>query len=276
LLSQAELFILHFNTSFYDPALRHSSVQFLNYILSGAFYHSTSIETAPGLFVGADSNELLSLGTMTSMTMGILHHKTAFPKSNSITRPAKAKVQIKTGSTYEALNTTKRTFKRIDRINLHDLRERIYYSWGKSGGILVIMPEQNQSRDRSPSLGSTKTLVGDELNMHSGNLEKHLSSKNNSLSYDCDCYPKEGLSGELCLISDSVTKPNLLKFTIQERASLNGGKIVEKAKVFGNAKNMLNSIRLNNAIQLPINIRRRNLSTDCKNNRETLIFSEHE
>ena len=195
---------------------------------------------------------------MTSMTMGILHHKTAFPKSNSITRPAKAKVQIKTGSTYEALNTTKRTFKRIDRINLHDLRERIYYSWGKSGGILVIMPEQNQSRDRSPTLGSKKTLVGDELNMHSGNLEKYLIKL---------------LGNVLPFVS---SKPNLLKFTIQERASLNGGKIVEKAKVFGNAKNMLNSIRLNNAIQLPINIRRRNLSTDCKNNRETLIFSEHE
>ena len=104
------------------------------------------------------------------MTMGNLLHKTAFPKSNSITRPAKAKVQFKMGSTYEALNTTKRTFKRIDRINLHDLRERIYYSGGKSGGILVIMPEQNQSRDRSPTLGSKKTLLGDELNMHSGNL----------------------------------------------------------------------------------------------------------
>ena len=47
LLSQAELFILHFNTSLYDPALRHSSVQFLNYILSGASYYSTSIETVP-------------------------------------------------------------------------------------------------------------------------------------------------------------------------------------------------------------------------------------
>jgi hypothetical protein len=72
------------------------------------------------------------------------------------------------------------------------------------------------------------------------------------------------------------SEPNHLKFTILERASLNGGKIVDKAKVFGNAKNMLNSIRLNNAIQLPINIRRRNLSTACISRRETLIFSEHE
>ena len=60
---------------------------------------------------------------------------------------------------------------------------------------------------------------------------------------------KEKLSGELNLNKSFVTLPSFLKLKVQEGASLNGGKIVDKAKVFGNAKNTLNSMRLNNANQ---------------------------
>ena len=238
----------NFNTNFYDPALRHSSVQTLNYTLSGAFYHSALTETAPGLFAGADSNELLFLGATNSTTMGIVLRKTAFPKSIFITRSAKAKVHFKTGSTYETLSAHNSELKRNDRVNLHDIIERVYYSRGGPGRILVITPEQNKSCNGSPTLDLT--LVGDGLNMHSGNLGKYFSSNRRcTFSIMGQHQYKEKLSGERKFNKSSVTIPGSLKLKIQEGASLNGGKIVEKAKVFGNAKNTLNSMRLNNANQ---------------------------
>lgn len=229
----------NFNTNFYDPALRHSNVQIFNYminILNGVFYHSALAETTPGLFAGAESNELLFLGAMNSMTTGIVLRKTAFPKSIFNTRPAKAKVHFKTDSTYEALVAPKKALKRIDRKNLLDIREKGYYGWGSSGRILVITPEQNQSWVKSPPT----TVVGDNMNMHSGNLGKYSSS----------CVRKqEELSVEFLLNKNSVTIPISLKFTIQEGTRLDGGKIVEKAKALGNARDRLNSIRLKNANQ---------------------------
>lgn len=69
--------------------------------------------------------------------------------------------------------------------------------------------------------------------MHIGNLGKDLL---------------KGFSGVLVKIN-TVTRPNPIKLKMQEGTSLNGGKIVDQAKVFGNVKNMLNSIRLNDANQ---------------------------
>lgn len=232
----------NFNTNFYDPALRHSSVQIFNYminILNGLFYHSALAETTPGLFAGADSNELLFLGAMNSMTTGIVLRKIAFPKSISNTRPAKAKVHFKMGSTYEALVTPKKALQRIDRKNLHDIKEKGYYCWGSSGRILVITPEQNQSWVRSPPT----IVVGDNMNMHSGNFGKYSSS--------CWAYAskREELSVEFLLNKNSVTIPISLEFTTLVGTRLDGGKIVEKAKALGNARDRLNSIRLNNANQ---------------------------
>lgn len=226
----------NFNTNFYDPALRHSNVQIFNYminILNGVFYHSALAETTSGLFAGADSNELLFLGAMNSMTTGIVLRKIAFPKSIFNLRPAKAKVHFKTGSTYEALVAPEKALKRIDRKNLHDIKEKGYYCWGSSGRILVITPEQNQSWVRSPST----TVAGDNMNMHSGNFGKYSSRT------------QEELSVEFLPNKNSVTIPISLKFTIQERTRLDGGKIVEKAKALGNARDRLNSIRLKNANQ---------------------------
>lgn len=60
---------------------------------------------------------------------------------------------------------------------------------------------------------------------------------------------KDELSVEFLLYKNSVTIPISLKFTIQEGSRLDGGKIVEKAKALGNARDRLNSIRLKNANQ---------------------------
>lgn len=82
------------------------------------------------------------------------------------------------------------------------------------------------------------------------------------------------LSGELCLSSNSVTLPKFFKLiNMQDVISLNGGKIVKQAKVLPKSKNMLNSMRLNDANQWPNNIQKINISTDCRNNRKTIIFT---
>lgn len=120
------------------------------------------------------------------------------------------------------------------------------------------MPEQNQSYSISLSLASRQLRDGD--NEHSGNLGKHLSFMDKLLV-------------ELSIISNSVSTPNKIKFTKQDFSRPNGGKIVDQAKVFGNAKNRLNSIWLNNANHCLANlIHKRNYSTDLRD-RDTLSLS---
>jgi RNA-directed DNA polymerase len=115
---------------------------------------------------------------------------------------------------------------------------------------------------------------------HSGNLGKYFLKL---LEYLVNSYVSNPSTTSTTLHSSkdkvySATRtgemrPITIKLESQQETNcLNGGKIVEKAKVFGNAKNMLNSIRLNNANQWPNNIHKRNLSTDSKN-RETLTLS---
>lgn len=237
----------NFNTSFYDPALRHSSVKLLITSISDTIHHSNIMfETVSELFGGAESNELPFLGPMNSVAIGKVLISTAFPKSISYTRLAKAKIHFKTDSSYEA-SDLKSVW--TSQINLDDIKVIVYYGWGRLGGILVIKPEQNQSYVRSLIMNPCQ--IRDKFNMHSGNLGKHLSNL-------------ESLSGETCLLSCSVTAPFSFKSIGQEIKSLNGGKIVDQAKVFGNSKNRLNSMWLNNANQCPVIIHRRLFSTDLK------------
>jgi hypothetical protein len=203
-------------------------------------------ETVSELFGGADSNELPFLGPMNSVAIGKVLISIAFPKSISYTRLAKAKIHFKTDSSYEA-SDLKSVW--TYQINLDDIKVIVFYGWGRLGGILVIKPEQNQSYVRSLIMNPCQ--IRDKFNMHSGNLVKHLSNL-------------ESLSGETCLLSCSVTSPFTFKYLGQEIKSLNGGKIVDQAKVFGNSKNRLNSIWLNNANQCPVIIHRRLFSTDLK------------
>lgn len=104
-----------------------------------------------------------------------------------------------------------------------------------------------------------KSPIGDVFNMHSGNLGKYLSK----------------LLGNDYKSSVSREKPIHFKSQSQELYSLNGGKIVEKAKVFGNAKNMLNSMWLNSANQKLTFIHKRSLTTDSMN-RKNLSLSPNE
>jgi hypothetical protein len=235
----------NFNTSFYDPALRHSSVNLLIIFISDIFYHSNILfETMSGLFGGANSNELSFLGPMNSVAIEIVLISNAFLKSISYIRLAKAKIHFKTDSSYEATDLqTVWTYQK----NLNDTKVIAFYCGGRLGRILVIMPEQNQSYVRSLIL--ILYQIRDKVNMHSGNPVKYLSTL-------------ESLSGELCLFSCSVSSPFSFKSLGQDFKSLNGGKIVDQAKVFGNSKNMLNSIWLNNANQCPVSIHRRQFSTD--------------
>lgn len=235
----------NFNTSFYDPALRHSSAEHPIIILLGAaVYHSNSmIEKAAGLFDGAVSNELLFLGSMISIAILMVLYRYAFRKSIFNSRLAKAKIYFKTGSTYEALIVCfKYSLNWTNQINLSDLRGWDLQRWGGSGSHPATMPEQNQSRIRSLTVMSF--TIGDMFYMHSGNLGKYLLK----------------LLGNV--LSFVFSKPSLFKSQRQEGISLNGGKIVEKANVFGNSKNMPNSIRLNNANPWSANVQKRGISTD--------------
>jgi hypothetical protein len=185
----------------------------------------------------------------------------AFLKSISNTRLAKAKIHFKTDSSYEATNLQ---FVWTYQASLDDTKVIVYCSWGILGRILVIMPEQNQSCDRS--LIWTPSQIRDKINMHSGNLGKHISSG----------YAIEILSGDIYFSkkvgnNDTVTIPLSFKPSWQGFKSLSGGKIVDQAKVFGNSKNMLNSIWLNNANQCPVYIQRRSFSTDLTD-RNNLLF----
>lgn len=235
----------NFNTCFFDPALRHSIVPIFDVLSNDAFYHSVYTETASGLLAGADSNEDLFLGAMNSASAAIVSSSSAFPKLISITRPAKAKVPLKTGSTNEALIVCNMTNKRTNRINLHDTKGRVYYCGSILGRILIIIPEQNQSLNRSPN--EILNLVGSYMNNHSGNPGKYTYD---ILSvHTIKCIQVKVLTGEPLINRDSVQLPTPFKFSKQEGISLYGGKIVDQANVFGNAKNKLNSIRLNNANQ---------------------------
>lgn len=138
----------NFNTSFYDPALRHSSVEHpIIFLLGDAVYHSIlQIEKASGLFDGADSNELPFLGSMNSVMTVIIHRQSAFLKSNFNTRSAKAKIHFKTDSTYEALYLYQRyRYNWTNQTNLCDIKGKIHYCWNGSGKLPVALPEQNQS-----------------------------------------------------------------------------------------------------------------------------------
>jgi hypothetical protein len=197
---------------------------------------------------------------MNSSIKEIVFFTPAFLKSISKTRLAKAKIHFKTDSSYEA---TDLQFVWTYQSSLDDTKVIIYYSWGILGRILVIMPEQNQSCNRSLIL--TPGQIRDKINKHSGNLGKHVSSGNamDTLS-GVICYPPVEEKG-------SVTIHLYFKPLRQEFKTLNGGKIVDQAKVFGNSKNMLNSIGLNNANQCPVHIQRRLISTDLTD-RKNLHF----
>jgi hypothetical protein len=97
----------NFNTSFYDPALRHSSFEhpaYFFFIPGDTVYHMMiSIMKVSGLFDGADSNELLFLGSMNSSLIVVAYYQSAFLKSIFISRSAKAKVHLKMGSTYKTM-----------------------------------------------------------------------------------------------------------------------------------------------------------------------------
>lgn len=97
-----ELFILHFNTSFYDPALRHSSFVFI-IILILTSHNSLKFvnETVRGLTGGALANEPGFLGPVNSRTLLSFNSgKRSLSKYKGL-RLAQAKNHYKIGSTYE-------------------------------------------------------------------------------------------------------------------------------------------------------------------------------
>lgn len=241
----------NFNTSFYDPALRHSIIiSLIHYVLSVTFYNSNlKFETVTGLFSGADFNELLFLGLMNSEIVNSAVYQIAFLKSIYIVRLAKAKIYFKTDSTYEIF-AQQRYF--------NDNIVKVIFAGINLSRILVIMPEQNQSYFISPSLAYSK--LGDRNNEHSGNLVKY-SSKLGKLLVELDNK------------SNSVLVPIKIKFTQQDSSRPTGGKIIDQAKVLDNARNVLNSIWLNNANPCLSNIiHKRNYSTDLRD-RNTLSLS---
>jgi len=242
----------NFNTSFYDPALRHSSVNLPSLFMSirDIFYHSSLWpETMSGLFGGANSNELSFLGPMNSVNNEKAFIGDAFLLSISKVRLAKAKIHFKTDSSYEA---TILPIVWASHANLCDTKVIVFYCGGKLGRILVITPEQNQPYPRS----LTSNKVRDKDYMHSGNPEKYLP-----IPFDIG-----GLSGEFQISNNknSVTLPFPSKSNQQGIKSLNGGKILDQAKVLGNSRNMLNSTLLNKANRCPVRLHKRFISTDLK------------
>lgn len=251
----------NFNTSFYDPALRHSSVNLpsLFMSISDIFYHSSLWpETMSGLFGGANSNELSFLGPMNSVTNEKAFIGDAFLLSISKVRLAKAKIHFKTDSSYEG---TILSIVWASHANLCDTKVIVFHCWGKLGRILVITPEQNQSYPRS----LTSNKVRDKGYMHSGNPAKDLP-----ILFDIG-----GLSGEFHLSNNknSVTLPFPSKSNQQGIKSLNGGKILDQAKVLGNSRNKQNSTLLNKANRWPALVHKRFISTDLKD-RDSLGFQQ--
>ena len=242
----------NFNTSFYDPALRHSIIISLMHLALSVIFHNSSImfETMTGLFSGADFNELLFLGLMNSEIVNSAVYCNAFLKSIYTVRLAKAKIYFKTDSTYEIY---------AQYLYLNDIIVGVTVAGDNLSGMLVIMPEQNQSYFISPSLVSNK--LGDGDNEHSGNLVKYFSDL-------------EKLLVGLDDIFNSVLVLIMIKFTKQDHSRPTGGKIVDQANALGNARDRLNSIWLNNASQcLPNLIHKRSYSTDLRD-RGTLSLSD--
>ena len=134
----------NFNTSFYDPALRHSSFEHPSYfILGDTVYHMMfPIMKVSGLFDGADSNEFLFLGSMTSTFVVIAYYQSAFLKSISISRSAKAKIHLKMGSTYKTMVSANQ---QAIRISFRVKKGWVHYSWENLGSLPYTTPEQNQS-----------------------------------------------------------------------------------------------------------------------------------
>jgi len=206
-------------------------------------------ETMTGLFSGADFNELLFLGLMNSERVNRAVYWIAFLKSIYIVRLAKAKIYFKTDSTYEIYALY---------LYLNDNIVEVSVAGDNLSGILVIMPEQNQSYYISPSLAISE--LGDGDNEHSGNLVKYFSDL-------------EKLLVELDDIFNSVLVLIMIKLTKQDYSRPTGGKIVDQANVIGNSINRLNSMWLNNASQcLPNLIYKRSYSTDLRD-RDTLSLS---
>lgn len=203
-----------------------------------------------GLFSGADFNELLFLGLMNSKQVNSALHLIAFLKSIYIVRLAKAKIYFKTDSTYEVY---------AQYMYLDDKIVGVAIAGANFSGMLVIMPEQNQSYFISPSLAESE--LGDRDNEHSGNLVKYFSKNLEKLLVKID--------EESYFVLGFI----IIKFKKQDYSKPNGGKIVDQANVLGNARNRLNSIWLNNASQCPANlIHIREYSTDL-NDRTPLSLS---
>ena len=217
----------NFNTSFYDPALRHSSFVFI-IILILTSHNSLNLfnETVRGLSGGALANEPGFLGPVNSRTqLSFDCRKRSFSKAKGL-RLAQAKNRFKIGSTYEIyfLNEIKKDLSQIFLVK----RVRAFIA----GNTLCGYSDKHPTQIRSYPLLEMKKLLISRINeTHNGNLGKHLKSST-LLDYSYEFYK---------FMSSTFQLTKLLKSGV---GRWNGGKILEQAKVECNTSNIRYSATL--------------------------------
>jgi hypothetical protein len=200
----------NFNTSFYDPALRHSSHVLIILFISTScniFYRMT----VEGLSSGALANEPGFLGLVNSQLL----------RSFSLVIEVwltKVKIHFKTGSTYEII--------------LSDIRIREPIAGSNLSSYSFTRPEQNR-----PYFYSCVLLYNTPSKnmMHSGNLVKSVLVTLESFRLTLNTFL-------LTLFASSLQMLESLDF--------NGGKIIKQANGVGNASHTVTRSLNGNLIYL--------------------------
>jgi hypothetical protein len=210
----------NFNTSFYDPALRHSSFVYIIFMILIGYY--TFFVKVRGLTGGALANEPGFLGPV---NRGNLLSFIGWKRSVSLVvliRLAQAKNWFKIGSTYENYFLNE-NMKDISKIFL-DFKVRLFKAGNNLSSYFVKIPIQIQSYFYYPEM---KIFIISSINKtYNGNLVKHLNIESSILDYPYELIYK--------FMSCTLQCSKLLKSVIEE---WNGGKIFEKANVDSNVSN---------------------------------------
>ncbi len=196
----------NFNTSFYDPALRHSSYVLIIFFISTSCYIFYRM-TVEGLTGGALVNEPVFLGSVNSNLLR------SFSSVIEVWL-TKVKIHFKTGPTYE--------------LSLRDLRIREIIAGISLSSHPFTIPEQNQPYFYSDIF---KNHISSKNIMHSGNLVQSI------------LVLLERLRLIFLIFNTFVFRQTLFVSSLKRLESLdfNGGKISKKANGVGNTSHTVAS-----------------------------------